>query len=78
MNHKPVLLLIEDKPDASFREKVEQHIDLNVRDVAPPTVLLDLQPLAVSFAKLRETARTVSYVGTHSPAEKRKKALFLL
>lgn len=47
MNDKPVLLLIEDKQDTSFKEKVEEHIDLNVRDVAPPTVLLDLQPLVI-------------------------------
>lgn len=71
MNHKPVLLLIEDRPDASFREKVEQHIDLNVRDVAPPTVLLDLQPLvieqqadAVVLDQILQHHSDVTYMGS--------------
>jgi len=47
MNEKAVLLLIEDKQDASFKEKVEEHIDFKVRQAKPPKIIMDLHPLVI-------------------------------
>ena len=49
MNDKPVILLVEDSPDAAseFRDEIKKQIDLQVIVAAPPTNLLEL-PLLIS------------------------------
>jgi len=49
MNDKPVILLIEDSPDAAeeFKDEIKKQIDLQVIVAAPPTNLLEL-PLLIT------------------------------